>query len=183
MKNISKSSNTETPKREPIVTSYITYLPLNNGLFAMVDTGDLDEVKSHTWCVSYHGGKPYAVTRQKKTGKMLHLHRLIMGAKKGDKRIIDHINRFTLDCRRANMRFCTTGENRRNSHPNKHSSRFKGVTKLIRKNGFRWRANICINKKMIHLGVFDSEVDAAVAYDNAVRGVDKHAYLNFPEKI
>lgn len=43
------------------------------------------------------------------------------------------------------------------------SSRFRGV----HKRGRRWKAQIRINQKTRHIGVFDSEEDAAAAY-NAV---------------
>jgi hypothetical protein len=47
----------------------------------------------------------------------------------------------------------------------------------------RWKAAIRVNRKSIHLGLFDNEEDAARAYDAAVlRHRDpQYAYLNFPD--
>jgi hypothetical protein len=58
------------------------------------------------------------------------------------------------------------------------SSYYHGVT--IEPNG-TWRAQIVINKKPRRLGVFDNEIDAAKAYDNAIIkfGHDRKK-LNFP---
>ncbi len=46
----------------------------------------------------------------------------------------------------------------------------------------KWRAASHILGKQVHIGYFDSEVDAARAYDCHVRKVDpQFAYLNFPD--
>lgn len=58
-------------------------------------------------------------------------------------------------------------------------SRFKGV--CITRAG-KWRAVIYIGRKQKYLGVFDSEYDAARAYDTAaVQHFAEGAKLNFPE--
>lgn len=43
------------------------------------------------------------------------LHRMVMGCQRGDGKIVDHINRNTLDNRLENLRFVTHRENRQNS--------------------------------------------------------------------
>lgn len=60
------------------------------------------------------------------------------------------------------------------------TSRFKGVS--WNRLGNNWRAQIVRDGKNTHIGVFDSEVDAARAYDHEafqLRG--EYALLNFPE--
>jgi hypothetical protein len=175
-----EKKNKRAPKRVPIVTSLVTYIPLTQGLFAMIDTEDLDKVKDYTWQVSYKYGIPYAQTVIPGVNKRIYLHRLIMGAGKDSKLDIDHKNRFSLDCRKQNLRFCTHSENCRNCPPRSHSSRFKGVTRRKRKGRYVWQAQITINFKSIHIGYFESEISAALAYDQKAREIDPLAYMNFP---
>jgi hypothetical protein len=63
----------------------------------------------------------------------------------------------------------------------KHSSKFIGVSFKDRK----WIANIKINKRRKFIGSFDSEIDAAKAYDKALyenRNLRTHKLkYNFPE--
>lgn len=77
---------------------------------------------------------------------------------------IDHINQDSLDNRIENLRFCTRSENLRNRRKMKGcSSKYKGVTKTYK----GWRAQIVVNKKNYHLGFYDNEMEAAIAYNNA----------------
>lgn len=79
---------------------------------------------------------------------------------------IDHINRDRTDNRICNLRVCTTQENRRNSSPRKHSlSKYKGVTWNARDG--KWYAQIGLDGKGTYLGYFDTEVEAAKAYNVA----------------
>lgn len=78
---------------------------------------------------------------------------------------IDHANGVRLDNRISNLRPASKGDNAHNLSKPSHgvSSRFKGVHFCSsRKN---WKAQICVNKKRKHLGRFQSEVQAAAAYD------------------
>jgi len=42
------------------------------------------------------------------------MHRHIMGLSRGDGKVVDHINRDSLDNRRSNLRICTRSENNKN---------------------------------------------------------------------
>ena len=137
---------------------------LTNGETTIVDDDDYDRVSKYTWyCVRSHN-LSYAV------GRTVSLHRLIMGAKKGE--IVDHCNRsLTLDNQRYNLRLCTPAQNRQNSKKQSTrdgkicSSRFKGVYR--RGSEKKWHSRITINSKRIHLGYFDNEMSAAYAYEKA----------------
>lgn len=72
---------------------------------------------------------------------------------------IDHINGDRSDNRIANLREATRLENVRNKAPS--GINLKGATQ--RKSG-RWRAQICVNRKKISLGHYDTEREAHDAY-------------------
>jgi hypothetical protein len=57
------------------------------------------------------------------------------------------------------------------------TSRYVGVS--WHKGNKKWRALIMINKKDIHLGVFENELDAKFIYEKAVRNT--HLYKGIPE--
>ena len=92
---------------------------------------------------------------------------------------VDHRNMIRSDNRWANLRSATRAENMRNSG-SRHGgiSRFKGVCPSQR--GKPWRSYIVNAGKQTSLGAFDSEEDAARAYDNAARVMfGRFAWLNF----
>jgi len=75
---------------------------------------------------------------------------------------IDHINGCPTDNRLENLRLCTAKENARNSKtPKSSSTKLKGVSAYS--NG-KYRASIVIDRKQMHLGVFDKKEDASRAY-------------------
>lgn len=81
-------------------------------------------------------------------------------------KLVDHRNGDTLDNRRTNLRICTRLDNARNQRKIRGVSRFKGVG-LHRG---KWLARIRgPESKVVHLGYFASERDAALAYDRAAR--------------
>lgn len=95
------------------------------------------------------------------------MHRVILNTPKGMES--DHINGDGLDNRRCNLRICTTSQNQQNQQTQSRikSSGFKGVNWAKRAN--KWVARIVIAKKEMWLGSFDSELKAALAYDNAAK--------------
>jgi hypothetical protein len=61
-----------------------------------------------------------------------------------------------------------------------YSSHFKGVSynEILH----QWEAAICLDRKMVPIGCFDTELEAARAYDRRARAeFGIHAYLNFPD--
>lgn len=112
-------------------------------------------------------------------GRNEFLHRLILD--NGSGLIIDHINHDPLDNRRENLRLCSIKQNIRNSRKWKtkdQSSKYKGVG--YRSSRKKWRAYICVDGKQISLGSYDSEIEAAKAYDfAAIKYFKEYANLNF----
>jgi hypothetical protein len=95
------------------------------------------------------------------------LHKFIMNPPDGMD--VDHKDGNTLDNRRGNLRICTDQQNLWNSRKIANTakpltSRFKGVSWSNSAN--KWVAQIRREGKY-YLGVFSSEVDAALAYDEA----------------
>ena len=116
----------------------------------------------------------------KRTEGRVLLHRAIL--KPRDDHEVDHINHNGLDNRKANIRVCNRGENRRNSRPQrtrKHGP-FKGVTmnnaKLhaIKPMKKPWRAFTRVKGKRIWLGYYKTAEEAAMAYN-------RYAAANFGE--
>jgi len=151
-------------------------IPLTRGKFAIVDAADYELVSRYKWHAN-KGGRTYYAKSQEK-GRTISMHRLITNAPKGI--VVDHINHNGADNRRANLRFCTWAENYHNSLPRRGgSSRYKGVHWCNTNKKFR--ARITCNSTPLHLGYFDSEIDAAKAYDKKVRELfGEFANLNFP---
>lgn len=152
-------------------------------LFALVDEEDAELVLQYRWNVTFtHRGTEseiaYARARVSKPDRWIFLHRLIMGDPKGFQ--VDHENGDGLDCRRDNLRKClVTGNNQNRRGKRGTRSRFCGV--FFRTNSNRWQAQIAANKRKIHLGTFDSEEEAARAYDRAARTFHgRFAAVNFP---
>lgn len=119
-----------------------------------IDFESVDEIKDIKWHVSYG----YV-----KSSNGIFLHRLVFGEKNPEV-CIDHINRNTLDNRIANLRSASKAQNTRNSNFRKsNTSGFKGVVR----SGTRWRAQIKVSYKSIHIGRYEEPEDAAKAYDEA----------------
>ena len=79
---------------------------------------------------------------------------------------IDHINGIRSDNRIKNLREATHSQNARNRKPSKSStSKFLGVHWNLR--DAMWESQVNDGCRIIRLGKFKSEIDAALAYDSA----------------
>ena len=141
------------------------WIELSAGKRTRVDDSDYEWLSHWKW--SYLPGG-YAVRRDPTITpiKLVYMHRAIIGAKDGE--IVDHANGQKLDNRRSNLRLATRSNNA--SNQKKRSStkaKYKGV--IWRQNAQRWQGYIGTMGKWIHLGYFDSEIEAAKAYDEAAR--------------
>lgn len=152
-------------------------LPLNDGLFAIVDDADVDRATERNWGHHKTRNNIYARSNAGKKFKTLLLHRYIMQIPGR----VDHINGNGLDCRRCNMRPATHAQNIMNSGiRSNNKSGFKGVFWNSQKR--KWNAKIMLNYRNIHCGFFDDVIEAAKAYDTAARIYHgEFAKLNFPD--
>lgn len=156
-------------------------IPLTQGQVALVDDSDCEFLSQWKWYAKKDRSGNFYATRQC-PGKphLIYMHREILRLKYNDGQQADHKNHNTLDNRRNNLRICTRQENQRNRKLSLNmSSVYKGV--YWNKPRRKWRAYIRINKIAKHLGYFDSEKEAALAYDKvAEEYFGEFAHLNFP---
>lgn len=143
--------------------SNVDYFELAPGKIVVIDKEDASIVSKYKWHCNNSG---YAVAYIKTPGgkKPILMHRILVDAPVNME--VDHISGNTLDNRKSNLRICTHFQNMLNKKNYKNSSsKFKGVGWV--KKPQKWRARIRIDHKIYHLGYFDSEVEAAKAYNEA----------------
>ena len=141
-------------------------------LYMLIDDEDYEELSKYNWFYQHDyarrnhwlGGKNHSV----------YAHSVIMPTPKGMG--IDHRNGNGLDNRKANLRICTQSSNCKNrSKAKNNKSGYKGVSRF----GNRWRAYSSNNGKHVHLGLFDTKEEAALAYNAAaIERFGRYAKLN-----
>jgi hypothetical protein len=145
-------------------------IQLTQGRIAFVDDEDYERLIQWKWRY-----ERYAICEV--NGRVTKMHRLILDAPEGVE--VDHCNNNKLDNRKANLRLATRSLNEANKPKRSGTvSHYKGVTW----HSSKWRAKIKRNGETHYLGHYDSEIDAAKAYDRAAReAFGEYARLNFPD--
>ncbi len=145
-------------------------IELTQGKVALVDDEDFEQLNRYKWCANKNFNNFYALRTVVLKGgrhKTIKMHREILGLA-DPKILIDHRDGNGLNNQRENLRICTNQQNRRNSRKRKRtSSQYKGVSFFKRKK--KWHARIGINGKLVPLGYFVNEEDAANAYAQAAK--------------
>lgn len=137
-------------------------IELSKGKFAKVDDEDYEVLNRWKWSVLSSGTskKIYAARH----GGIL-MHREILGLKKGE--ICDHKDMDGLNNQKTNLRKCTINQNNANVTA-RGGRKYKGVYHDNRgKLSKPWKAQITVGGKVIWLGLFEKEEEAARAYNNA----------------
>jgi hypothetical protein len=86
-----------------------------------------------------------------------------------NKLVVDHIDNNPNNNNLNNLQLITNRKNVSKNAPNKYS-KLTGVTFHIRKN--KYKSTIGVNNKNIHLGYFNNEQDAHLAYINKLKEID-----------
>jgi hypothetical protein len=125
--------------------------------YALIDAGLVAWAQQWRWQLS----RSRRVTRGER-GNTYYLHREILGLSTGDTTETDHINRDTLDNRRANLRKASREQNAQNLpvRPN-GSSRYRGVCWFGPQQ--RWVAYVNVSGKRAYTAYFSTEEEAAEA--------------------
>jgi hypothetical protein len=136
---------------------------LTRGMVANVDDEDYEYLNQWKW-QARKSRRDYCAIRRERRGHgrkvTFYMHRIIMNAPEGV--MIDHKNHNPLDNRRSNLRYCDYSQNNANRRST-GSSKYLGVHL---KNG-RPVAQIKTNNKVLYLGSYNTEEDAALAYNEA----------------
>lgn len=98
------------------------------------------------------------------------MHRLILGIHGLGRSVFgDHINHITNDNTRGNLRIATQKQNCRNITP-RGRSKYLGVSYQTCNNKYEYiKAKIRVDGKLLHIGTFKNEEDAALAYNEAAK--------------
>lgn len=154
---------------------------LTQGKVALLDDEDFERLSKWKWFArSLKGRGWYAgrnIHRPGMSPRMVYLHREVLRAGPGEE--VDHINGDGLDNRKANLRLCAHAENIRNKAKTEKAktSRYKGVY-FDRSRG-RWAAQVMLDRRTVFAKRFDTELQAALAYNEAaVRFHGAFALLN-----
>lgn len=149
-----------------------------------VDTEDFKKIAGYKWMILFHPQiNGFYVQAQRKTGKKnskIGIHRVIMNCPKN--KVVDHIDRNPLNNRKENLRICTHRQNMMNTFQKTFNGKptlsgYKGVS--YRKKENKFYAYIVNHGKLLHLGSYKYEIDAALVYNGAAKYLQgEYACLN-----
>ena len=143
-----------------IQEDYVIMYTAKGELF-FIDLEDFWKVKDVCWHIDEKG-----YVKGKLNGKNTRMHRLIMNCPKGYNVDHKHGRESRNDNRKDNLRIVTVSQNTMNVGIKVNNT--SGVTGVsFDKTMNRWKAQIGINNKMIHLGRFDNFDDAVQARQKA----------------
>lgn len=140
-------------------------IKLTRGLTALVDDEDYELLNSTKWYAEKYTHTFYA--RKRINNKLVSMQNFLLNVHSPLR--VDHIDGNGLNNQRSNLRVCTHRQNmlnvgKRRKNP---SSQYLGVS--YDKSRRKWSASMGINYKSIPLGRYDTEIGAAIAYNEAAK--------------
>ena len=168
----------------PIQIQNFTYLKLKNSFKSTkIDLEDYTWIRLNNWLL-HECGYAYRMVGPFNFRKAIWLHKEIIRIHNLGITYPDHENQDKLDNTKENLRQSNASLNAFNTgkQKGKYSSIYIGVG--YRKHGAankHWTASVRINQKLIHLGYFYTEIEAAKARDSyMLEHFPNHSVLNFP---
>lgn len=156
-------------------------IALTQDKVSLVDEEDYWLCLPRSWsAINPSYNKWYAVTYVgggRENSKLVLMHRFIFDL--DNDRQVDHIDGNGLNNQRSNLRIVTAAQQSYNKKKQQNcTSQYKGVTWWSRDG--TWKAQIMKNGVNYHLGYFQNELDAALAYDSKSKELHgEHGRRNF----
>jgi len=179
MKVDSRTPFPDTFVRGHLKTGIMKEIKLNKGFTTQVDDEDYEYLNQWKWRVAIYKHTNYARRTLWIKGEnrsiTLHMHRIILNPPKNME--IDHKDQDGLNNQRSNLRICTGSQNHMNKKP---IGKYVGVAWY--KYTEKWKAQIHVNGKQLHLGYFkDDGIAARVRDEAAKKYFGEFAVLNFKD--
>jgi hypothetical protein len=140
-------------------------ITLTQGKVALVDDEDFDWLSKWSWQASKARDRFYATRNDRSLGKShtVYMHREILRTPKECKG--DHRDNDSLNNQRYNLRNCSNSQNGQNMKKKSNNPhKYKGVSYY---GTGRYISQIQYQGKVTYLGLFNSEISAALAYNKA----------------
>ena len=140
------------------------------GLYKIYENGDVFSVKSNRILKKMTSSNGYHFVKlcKDKVAKITYTHKTVARhyiPNPDNKKCVDHINRDKQNNNIRNLRWVTCSENNINSAI-RGKSKYRGVGFHKQKN--KWRTVITIDGKSKHIGYYETEIEAAKAYNNYI---------------
>jgi hypothetical protein len=161
-------------------------IKLTRGKYAIVDVEDFEWLNQYKWQCTHCGYAKRAVYRAGGDGggrrqREVYMHKMVCPAPDG--MIVDHVNRKSLDNRKANLRAATQKQNVWNRKFTRKAGRTRYNGIRWDKNREKWQVRLTIDGRRESFGYYADEVEAAKAYDAVAKKYrGEFAFLNFPRK-
>jgi hypothetical protein len=139
----------------------------SNGFFVNVSDKDFEFLNQFSWYRFPNGYVCTNIQVARRKQKTVMIHRAITLVP--ENYVVDHKDGNPLNNQRENLRISTVAQNAQNrrkmSKPT--SSKYKGVNWDKTRN--KWRTAITHERKTIQIGRFETEIEAALAYNRKAR--------------
>lgn len=148
------------------------YLSLqNSNELCMVDDLDYENLLKYKWYIMKNNYVRASFRSLKRKDNRIGIHRYLMNCP--DHLVVDHIDGNPLNNQRSNLRLATNSQNICNSKKQKNTlSKYIGVSYSKTENRTKkWRAACEKSNKMIYIGRYQTEIEAALAYNEKVKEI------------